>query len=186
MESSGVTNNVLKLILNSNFIKSPSTYLLMVSHFSYNIDLKAYAPTCVGSFFLHALSLWNSIAYKDSNSMMIGLTAVMKTLLTGNFVKLETWYQFWFFPLFYFLFAASSQNNWPGQCKDGSNQSPIKIDPTEDDFEKKQMDPFIFVNYNQSSKSDPKLKNIGHTINVMFDFENTPMVCNACWIIRKF
>ena len=81
MESSGVTNNVLKLILNSNFIKSPSAYLLMVSHFSYNIDLKAYAPTCVGSFFLHALSLWNSIAYKDSNSMMIGLTAVMKTLL---------------------------------------------------------------------------------------------------------
>merc|ERR1712083_752606 len=38
------------------------------------------------------------------------------------------------------------------------------------------MDPFIFVNYNQSSKSDPKLKNIGHTINVMFDFEKTPMI----------
>ena len=42
------------------------------------------------------------------------------------------------------------------------------------------MDPFIFVNYNQSSKSDPKLKNIGHTINVMFDFENTPMVSMQC------
>ena len=91
------------------------------------------------------------------------------------------------FPLLlYFLCVGSSQNNWPGQCKDGSNQSPIKIDPTEDDFEKTQMDPFIFVNYNQSSKSDPKLKNIGHTINVMFDFENTPMVCNACWIIRQY
>merc|ERR1711971_730635 len=73
-------------------------------------------------------------------------------------------------------FGGSSQNNWPGQCKDGSNQSPIKIDPSEDDFEKTKMDPFIFVNYNQSSKSDPKLKNIGHTINVMFDFENTPMI----------
>ena len=76
--------------ISSDFIKSPSTYLLMVSHFSYNIDLKAYAPTCIESFFSHALSLWNYIAYKDSNSVMIGVTAVMKTLLTRNFVKLET------------------------------------------------------------------------------------------------
>ena len=63
---------------------------LLRIHELYNIDLKAYAPTCIESFFSHVLYIWNSIAYKDSNSMMIGLTAVMKTLLTWNFVKLET------------------------------------------------------------------------------------------------
>ena len=106
-----------------------------------------------------------------------------------NFINLKfckTRNIFEFFLFLYFLCAGSSQNNWPGHCKDGSNQSPIKIDPTEDNFEKVEMDPFIFVNYNQSSKSDPKLKNIGHTINVMFDFEKTPMVCNTFLIIKEY
>jgi len=71
------------------------------------------------------------------------------------------------------------ENNWPDQCddsNDGSKQSPIEIDPTREDFEMKEMDPFIFVNYNQSPKSGTKLKNIGHTINVMFNFDNTPKI----------
>ena len=39
-----------------------------------------------------------------------------------------------------------------------------------------EMDPFVFINYDQPSMSGTKLINIGHTINVMFKVENTPMV----------
>ena len=89
------------------------------------------------------------------------------------------------FILLCFNLASSQNNDWPGQCQDGSNQSPIKIDPTLEDFEKVKMDPFIFVNYNQTPKSGTKLINIGHTINVMFDFEKTPMVSIHHSFLRK-
>ena len=75
-----------------------------------------------------------------------------------------------------FYVGKTEENDWPDQCKDGTKQSPIKIDPQMVDFEKMEMEPFIFVNYNQKPKSGTMVKNIGHTINVMFDFEKTPMV----------
>ena len=78
---------------------------------------------------------------------------------------------------FIIFYNLGNQNGWPEtQCKDGNKQSPIKIDPTLDDFEIiDDAQPFSFVGWDQVPKSS-KLMNAGKLLKAIFEFEKPAMV----------
>ena len=68
------------------------------------------------------------------------------------------------------------ENNWPNdQCRSGTKQSPVDIDPTTFDLEMRVMEPLIFHGYDQTPKS-ARLTNIGHTIEADFMFDKAVML----------